>query len=169
MNLGGIEALQLLLVGADGLIRPGAGSRQVYIQSVGCPRPAVGWLSHQAKLQAAEEPHCSRTATVSGICPHLWRVEAQGQAGAVWDHLEVGDGGAQAVLPAVALGAGGRGAVSLQLEMRGEGMRQARPFFNDRSFNFPLAENVLISPLLLKASFTGTQCLYFSFCRDYAS
>lgn len=169
MNSGGIEALQLLLVSADGLISLGAHSHQVYIQCAGRPRPAVGWLSHQAELQAAKEPHCSRTATASGIYPHLWRVEAQGQAGAVWDHFEVGDSGAQAVLPAVVLGAGGRGAVSPQLEMRGEGIRQARPFFNGRSFNFPLSENVLISPLLLKASFTGTQCLYFSFCRDYAT
>lgn len=91
------------------------------------------------------------------------REDRQEQSG----NSEVGDRGAQVELPAAALGAGSRVVVWLQLEMRSGETRQARPSLNGRSFNFPLSEKVLISSLLLKDTFTGTQCLYFSFCRDY--
>lgn len=87
----------------------------------------------------------------------------------VWEHLEVGEGGSQALPGAAAVCAGNRvTCVCLRLEMCRVGVRRASPSHSSKvGFSFPLSENV-ISPLLLE-SFTGTKCLYFPFFQDYTS
>lgn len=78
----------------------------------------------------------------------------------VWEHLEVGEGGAQALPQAAALCAGDRVGVCLQLEMRRVGVHRASPSHSLKAgFSFPLSENVILPSLL--ESFTGTKCLYF--------
>lgn len=94
-----VEALQLLLIGADdpGLI--GARSHQTQVQPVGRRRAPGGGPrpSDEAKEQAARGGHTAEGQRLRGTCaPHAGA--SRGQARAIPEHLVVAGGGAQVVL-----------------------------------------------------------------------